>query len=143
MQIELFLLPKPPVYKPHKYRPIKFVFAPYLHPGHINRILQYITICFRCTFFHVLYWCLRCMVGACSQACTWFLKPCISTGLGMLVFFTNLNLIKFQDTYLALFCLFSVVRDSGSGCKAFTRICSLYWSFWNLYSWSFTFPTIY
>ena len=44
------------------------------------------------------------------------------TGFGMLVFFTNLSLMEFQVTYLALFLLFSVIDDfewfwisSGSG----------------------------
>ena len=35
--------------------------------------------------------------------------PRFSTGLGMLVFFTNLSLMKFWLRYLALFCLFSVI----------------------------------
>ena len=35
--------------------------------------------------------------------------PGLSSGFGMLVFFTNLNLIEFQDRYLVLFCRFSVI----------------------------------
>ena len=35
--------------------------------------------------------------------------PRLLTGFGMLVFFTNLSLMKFQVRYLALFLLFSVI----------------------------------
>ena len=34
--------------------------------------------------------------------------PRLSTGFGMLVFFTNLNLVEFQVRYFTLFFLFSV-----------------------------------
>ena len=32
------------------------------------------------------------------------------TGFGMLVFFTNVNLMEFQVRYFALFCFFSVIE---------------------------------
>ena len=37
--------------------------------------------------------------------------PRLSTGFGMLVFFTNLRVMEFQVRYLALFLLFSVMDD--------------------------------
>ena len=37
--------------------------------------------------------------------------PSFLTWFGMLVFFTNLNLMEFQVRYLALFLLFSVIDD--------------------------------
>ena len=37
------------------------------------------------------------------------LNPRLSTGFGVLVFFTNLNVMEFQVRYLALFFLFSVI----------------------------------
>ena len=37
--------------------------------------------------------------------------PRLSTGFGMLVFFTSLSLMEFQVRYLALFLLFSVIDD--------------------------------
>ena len=40
-----------------------------------------------------------------------FIYPKLWTGFGMLVFFTNLSLIKFQVRHLALFLLFSVIDD--------------------------------
>ena len=35
--------------------------------------------------------------------------PRLLTGFGMLVFFTNLNIMEFQVRYLAIFLLFSVI----------------------------------
>ena len=39
--------------------------------------------------------------------------PGLSTGFGMLVFFTNLSLLKFQVRHLASFLLFSVIDGFG------------------------------
>ena len=42
--------------------------------------------------------------------------PKLLAGFGMLVSFINFSLVEFQDRFLALFCLFSVVTASdGSG----------------------------
>ena len=40
-----------------------------------------------------------------------FIHPRVLTRFGMLVFFTNLSLTKFQVTYLPFFLLFSVIND--------------------------------
>ena len=62
----------------------------------------------------------------------------------MLVFFTNLSLLKFQVTYLALILLFSEldVKMDGSvlGEKSFFRMLGLTFSFelnWGSYIWAF------
>ena len=51
--------------------------------------------------------------------------PRLLTGIGMLVFFTNLRLMEFQVRYLALFVLFQVIDDfKWFWMKFFTRIFS-------------------
>ena len=39
--------------------------------------------------------------------------PRLLTGFGILVFFTNISLTKFQVRYMALFCLFSLIDGFG------------------------------
>ena len=41
------------------------------------------------------------------------IHPMLSTGFGILVFFTNLSLVEFQVRYLALFLLFSIADGLG------------------------------
>ena len=41
------------------------------------------------------------------------INPRLSTGFGILIFFTNLSLMEFQVRYLALFVLFPVIDDLG------------------------------
>ena len=63
LQIEVFFLlnirsPTPLYTGPSKYRPIKFVFCPYICSGHINGILQYcMTFLHNCWYqFGFLRW---------------------------------------------------------------------------------------
>ena len=67
------------------------------------------------------------------------IQPRPFTGFGMLVFFTNLTLIKFQVRHLALFLFFSVIDGLRVVLDGKSSQC---WNSSRLYSWSYTFPFI-